>query len=133
MKVAFYTLGCKVNHYETQAMEELFKNAGYEITPFEEAADIYVVNTCTVTQISDKKSRQMLSRAHTQNPDAMVVAVGCYAETARETVPFIKTYNKPWDLVWVRVSLTKTLANGDFGDARKFLRACLLQGSYLVR
>ena len=86
MKVAFYTLGCKVNHYETQAMEELFKNAGYEITPFEEAADIYVVNTCTVTQISDKKSRQMLSRAHTQNPDAMVVAVGCYAETARETV-----------------------------------------------
>ncbi len=86
MKIAFYTLGCKVNHYETQAMEELFRKAGYEIVPFEETADIYVVNTCTVTQISDKKSRQMLSRAHTKNPDALIAAVGCYAETARETV-----------------------------------------------
>ena len=86
MRVAFCTLGCKVNHYETQAMSELFRNAGYEVVPFEEQADIYVVNTCTVTQISDKKSRQMLSRAHTQAPDALIVAVGCYAETARETV-----------------------------------------------
>ncbi len=86
MRVAFCTLGCKVNHYETQAMEELFRKAGYEIAPFEVQADIYVVNTCTVTQISDKKSRQMLSRAHTQNPNALVVAVGCYAETSRETV-----------------------------------------------
>jgi len=86
MRVAFCTLGCKVNHYETQAMEELFRKAGYEIVSFEEQADIYVVNTCTVTQISDKKSRQMLSRAHAGNPDALVVAVGCYAETSRETV-----------------------------------------------
>lgn len=86
MRVAFYTLGCKVNHYETQAMEELFRKAGYEIVPFETQADICVVNTCTVTQISDKKSRQMLSRAHTLNPNALIVAVGCYAETSRETV-----------------------------------------------
>ena len=86
MRVAFYTLGCKVNHYETQAMEELFRTAGYEVVPFEAEAEIYIVNTCTVTQISDKKSRQMLSRAHTQNPDALIVAVGCYAETAHDTV-----------------------------------------------
>lgn len=86
MKAAFYTLGCKVNYYETQAMEELFRKAGYEIVPFEESADIYVINTCTVTQISDKKSRQMISRAHKQNPSALIVAAGCYAETAREAV-----------------------------------------------
>ncbi len=86
MRVAFYTIGCKVNHYETQAMEELFRKAGYAVVPFESPAEIYVVNTCTVTQVSDKKSRQMLSRAHAQNPDALIVAVGCYAETARERV-----------------------------------------------
>ena len=86
MRVAFFTLGCKVNYYETQAMEQLFRSSGYDVVPFEEAADIYVINTCTVTQISDKKSRQMISRAHKQNPSALIVAVGCYAETARETV-----------------------------------------------
>lgn len=86
MKVAFYTLGCKVNHYETQAMEELFRSAGHEIVPFEDAADAYVVNTCTVTQISDKKSRQVISQAHRRNPDAIVAAVGCYSEVARDSV-----------------------------------------------
>lgn len=86
MKVAFYTLGCKVNHYETQAMEELFKNAGHEIVSFEDAADAYIVNTCTVTSVSDKKSRQILSQAHRRNPDALIAAVGCYAEVAKETV-----------------------------------------------
>lgn len=86
MKVAFYTLGCKVNHYETQAMEELFRNAGHEIVPFEDAADAYIVNTCTVTSIGDKKSRQILSQAHRRNPDALIAAVGCYAEVAKETV-----------------------------------------------
>lgn len=86
MKVAFYTLGCKVNYYETQAMEELFREAGYEIVEFGDPADIYVVNTCSVTQVSDKKSRQMLSRAHKMNPSALVAAVGCYSELARETV-----------------------------------------------
>ena len=77
MNVAFYTLGCKVNHYETQAMEELFRSAGHTVVPFEDVADAYIVNTCTVTQISDKKSRQMLSRAHAQAPNALIVAVGC--------------------------------------------------------
>lgn len=82
MRVAFYTLGCKVNHYETQAMEELFLAAGNEVVPFLSQADIYIINTCTVTQMSDKKSRQMLSRAHKLNPEALVVAVGCYVQTA---------------------------------------------------
>ncbi len=86
MKVAFYTLGCKVNHYETQAMEELFKSAGHEVVAFDDNADAYIVNTCSVTQISDKKSRQILSQAHRRNPDALIAAVGCYAEVAKETV-----------------------------------------------
>lgn len=85
-KVAFFTLGCKVNHYETQAMQELFAAAGYEVVPFSERAEVYVVNTCTVTQVSDQKSRHMLSRAHRQNPEALVVAVGCYAQTAADAV-----------------------------------------------
>lgn len=86
MKAAFATLGCKVNHYETEAMRELFLRAGWEIVPFTDAADVYVVNTCTVTQISDAKSRQLLSRAHRANPEALVVAVGCYAELSPEVL-----------------------------------------------
>ena len=86
MRVAFYTLGCKVNHYETAAMEELFTAAGHQVVDFSEPADAYVVNTCTVTAVADQKSRQMLSRAHAQRPDALVVAVGCYSEVAKERV-----------------------------------------------
>ncbi len=86
MRVAFYTLGCKVNHYETAAMAELFTAAGHRVVDFSEPADAYVVNTCTVTAVADQKSRQMLSRAHAQRPDALVVAVGCYSEVAREKV-----------------------------------------------
>ncbi|MBR6039403.1 MAG: tRNA (N(6)-L-threonylcarbamoyladenosine(37)-C(2))-methylthiotransferase MtaB [Clostridia bacterium] len=86
MRVAFYTLGCKVNHYETQAMEELFRSAGHTVVSFDEEADAYIVNTCTVTGVSDKKSRQILSQAHRRNPDALIAAVGCYAEVAKETV-----------------------------------------------
>lgn len=86
MRVAFYTLGCKVNHYETQAMEELFRAAGHTVVPFEDVADAYVVNTCTVTQMSDKKSRQILSQAHRRNPNAPIAAVGCYAEVAKDAV-----------------------------------------------
>lgn len=86
MRVAFYTLGCKVNHYETQAMRELFLASGWEDVPFDAPADAYIVNTCTVTQVSDQKSRHMLARAHRMNPDALVVAVGCYAQTAAESV-----------------------------------------------
>jgi len=86
VRVAFYTLGCKVNHYETQAMEELFRAAGHTVVPFEDVADAYVVNTCTVTQMSDKKSRQILSQAHRRNPNAPIAAVGCYAEVAKDAV-----------------------------------------------
>lgn len=78
--VAFLSLGCKVNAYETESIKEMFKNSGYEIRQFNEAADIYIVNTCTVTNIADRKSRQMLHRAKKLNPDAVVVAVGCYVQ-----------------------------------------------------
>lgn len=86
MKVAIYTLGCKVNHYESEAMLELFRAAGWESVAFTEKADCYIVNTCTVTAVSDKKSRQMLARAYRLNPEAVVVAVGCYAQTKPEEV-----------------------------------------------
>ena len=81
-KVAFHTLGCRVNTYETEAMTEQLRGEGYEIVPFDECADIYIINTCTVTNIADRKSRQMLHRAREMNPAAVVVAAGCYAEGA---------------------------------------------------
>ncbi|MFC0231749.1 tRNA (N(6)-L-threonylcarbamoyladenosine(37)-C(2))-methylthiotransferase MtaB [Bhargavaea ullalensis] len=80
--VAFHTLGCKVNHYETEAIWQLFKDAGYERTDFERRADVYVINTCTVTNTSDKKSRQVIRRAIRSNPDAVVCVTGCYAQTS---------------------------------------------------
>lgn len=83
-KVALHNLGCKVNAYETEAMQEMLEHAGYEIVPFQEGADIYVINTCTVTNIADRKSRQMLHRARKMNPDAVVVAAGCYVQTQAE-------------------------------------------------
>ena len=85
-KAAFFTLGCKVNQYDTEAMRELFEDAGYETVDFSEAADVYVVNTCTVTQTGDKKSRQMISRAHALSPHAPIVVAGCYAQRAPEEV-----------------------------------------------
>lgn len=84
--VAFLTLGCKVNSYETDGMKQLFLDAGYEIREFEEQADVYVINTCTVTNIADRKSRQMLHRAKKKNPDSVVVAVGCYVQAAKDTL-----------------------------------------------
>lgn len=83
-KAALHNLGCKVNAYETQAMEKLLRENGYEIVPFEEKADVYIINTCTVTNIADRKSRQMLHRAKKRNPEAVVVAAGCYVQTAKE-------------------------------------------------
>lgn len=91
--VAFYTLGCKVNQYETQAMRELFLDAGYEEAGFTERADVYVINTCSVTSLSDRKSRQMIGRARRTNPDAVIVAAGCYAQTAAEEVGNIDGVN----------------------------------------
>ncbi len=84
--VAFHTLGCKVNAYESIAMKQLFLDAGYQEVDFKERADVYVVNTCTVTGTGDQKSRQMLRRAHRTNPEACVVAVGCYSQTASQEV-----------------------------------------------
>ncbi|WP_432355205.1 tRNA (N(6)-L-threonylcarbamoyladenosine(37)-C(2))-methylthiotransferase MtaB [Sporosarcina sp. A2] len=80
--VAFHTLGCKVNHYETEAIWQLFKDAGYERTDFEKNSDVYVINTCTVTNTGDKKSRQVIRRAVRQNPDAVICVTGCYAQTS---------------------------------------------------
>ncbi|WP_438433309.1 tRNA (N(6)-L-threonylcarbamoyladenosine(37)-C(2))-methylthiotransferase MtaB [Gorillibacterium sp. sgz500922] len=80
--VAFHTLGCKVNYYETEGIWQLFKNEGYEQTDFESEADVYVINTCTVTNSGDKKSRQIIRRAVRRNPDAIVCVTGCYAQTA---------------------------------------------------
>ena len=82
-KAALHNLGCKVNAYETEAMRQLLEEAGYEIMPFAPGADVYVINTCTVTNIADRKSRQMLHRARKMNPDAIVVAAGCYVQTAQ--------------------------------------------------
>ena len=82
--VAFHNLGCKVNAYEMELMQQKFRDNGFEIVPFSEKADIYIVNTCTVTNIADRKSRQMLHRARALNPEALVVAAGCYVETDRE-------------------------------------------------
>ena len=86
IKVAFHNLGCKVNSYETEAMLAGLKKRGYVEVPFEEGADVYVINTCTVTNIADRKSRQMLHRAKAMDPDAAVVAVGCYAQAAGESL-----------------------------------------------
>jgi len=83
-KVAFYTLGCKVNQAETQGLAALFRDRGYKVIPFEETADVYVVNTCTVTREGDRKSRQVVRRAVRANPEALVVVTGCYAQVAPE-------------------------------------------------
>ena len=89
MKVAFSTLGCRVNHYESEAMAEKFIREGYEVTEFTEVADVYVINTCTVTNMGDKKSRQIISRARRLNPDAIIAVVGCYSQIAPKEVSAI--------------------------------------------
>lgn len=89
-KVAFHTLGCKVNQYETEAMAELFKKKGYEVVSENEFADIYVINTCTVTSLSDKKSRQFMRRTKTKNPDSILAVAGCYSQVSPEEVASIE-------------------------------------------
>lgn len=102
---ALHNLGCKVNSYETEAMQQLLEEAGYVIVPFSQKADVYIINTCSVTNMADKKSRQMLHRAKKQNPDAVVVAAGCYVQAAAEelkkdlSVDVIIGNNKKQDLV----------------------------------
>lgn len=83
-KAALHNLGCKVNAYETEAMQQMLVQAGYEIVPFTEKADVYVINTCSVTNMADRKSRQMLHRAKSKNPDSIVVAAGCYVQTKEQ-------------------------------------------------
>ena len=90
MKVSFYTLGCKVNQYETQAVAEAFRRSGYEIAAEEDTADVYVVNTCTVTRLADRKSRQYIRRMKKANPDAVVVIMGCYPQTNPDEVAQIE-------------------------------------------
>lgn len=85
-KAALHNLGCKVNAYETQAMQQMLEEAGYEIVSFQESADVYVINTCSVTNIADRKSRQMLSRARRRNPRAVIVAAGCYVQTGEQQI-----------------------------------------------
>lgn len=104
-KVAFHNLGCKVNSYEMDVMLQSLKDKGYEIVPFEEKADIYIVNTCTVTNIADRKSRQMLHKAKKTNPEGIVVAVGCYVQSdtegakADDAVDLLIGNNRKKDLV----------------------------------
>ena len=86
MKVAIYTLGCKVNQYETQAMEQTLRARGHEVVPFSQEADAYVVNTCSVTAVSDQKSRQVIHRVKKQHPDAVVAVCGCYSQTHADDV-----------------------------------------------
>lgn len=105
MKVALHNLGCKVNAYETEAMQELLEGHGYEIVPFKEGADIYVINTCTVTNMADRKSRQMIHRAKKMNPNAIVVAAGCYVQAKEQSgevdeyIDIIIGNNKKKDLI----------------------------------
>lgn len=91
--VSMHTLGCKVNQYETDAMQQLFVENGYEISDFEEFADVYVINTCTVTAMSDKKSRQMIRKAKKQNPNAVIAVVGCYSQQSPDEVMSIEGVN----------------------------------------
>lgn len=104
-KAALHNLGCKVNAYETEAMQQILENAGYEIVPFSEFADVYVINTCSVTNMADRKSRQMLHKAKKMNPDAIVIGAGCYVQTKEaealldDTVDIIIGNNKKHELL----------------------------------
>lgn len=104
-KAALHNLGCKVNAYETEAMQELLEQNGYEIVPFIEKADVYVINTCSVTNMADRKSRQMIHRARKKNPDAVIVAAGCYVQAQEEvgeqdkSIDIVIGNNKKKDLI----------------------------------
>lgn len=134
MKVAFATLGCRVNQYETEAMAEKFIREGYEIANFDQFADVYVINTCTVTNMSDKKSRQMIGRARRINEDAVIAVVGCYSQVQPDDVAKIQgvdvvlgTRNKGDIVYWVNrsriekkqlVAVNDVLKNRCFEDLR---------------
>lgn len=129
-RVALHNLGCKVNAYETEAMQQMLEAAGYEIVPFAPGADIYVINTCTVTNIADRKSRQMLHKAKKMNPEAVVVATGCYVQTGKEkaeadpSIDLIIGNNKKQDLVSIleqyRSDQTKTQEMIDINRTKEY-------------
>lgn len=122
MSVAAVTLGCKVNQAETDSMLDMLHEAGAEIVEFEDKADIYIVNTCSVTNVADKKSRQMLHRAHKRNPDAIVIAAGCYVQSAREVlekddaVDIIISNNKKRDITKIVIDYINVNKNGEKDD-----------------
>lgn len=113
-KAALHNLGCKVNAYETEAMQQSLENAGYEIVPFTEYADVYVINTCSVTNMADRKSRQMLHKAKKMNPEAIVVGAGCYVQTKEaqalvdDTIDIVIGNNKKHELVALLEEYEKT-------------------------
>ena len=138
MKVALHNLGCKVNAYETEAMQELLEQNGYEIVPFQEGADVYIINTCTVTNMADRKSRQMLHRAKKMNPDAIVVAAGCYVQAKEqsgevdECIDIVIGNNKKKELIEIlkeyckeRQSVKKAVIDIKIGRASCRERVCL--------
>ena len=122
MSVAAVTLGCKVNQAETDSMLDMLHEAGAEIVEFEDKADIYIVNTCSVTNVADKKSRQMLHRAHKRNPDAIVIAAGCYVQSAREVlekddaVDIIISNNKKRDITKIVIDYINVNKNSKKDD-----------------
>lgn len=129
-KVALHNLGCKVNAYETEAMQQMLEAAGYEIVPFAPGADIYVINTCTVTNIADRKSRQMIHKARKMNPDAIVVAAGCYVQAGKEkaetdmSIDLIIGNNKKQELIPLLEEFQKNRNRGqgliDIGHTREY-------------
>lgn len=118
-KAALHNLGCKVNAYETEAMQQMLEENGYEIVPFKEGADVYIINTCTVTNMADRKSRQMIHRARKMNPDAVIVAAGCYVqaqgEQVDECIDIVIGNNRKKDLIeildafWEKKSVRETV------------------------
>lgn len=118
-KAALHNLGCKVNAYETEAMQQMLEQAGYEIVPFAPGADVYVINTCTVTNIADRKSRQMLHKAKKMNPRAVVVAAGCYVQAAKEdlevdgTIDIVIGNNRKKDLVEILAEYERNHPGGE--------------------
>ena len=121
-RVALHNLGCKVNAYELEAMQEMLAGAGYEIVPFAPGADIYIINTCTVTNIADRKSRQMLHKARKMNPDAVVIAAGCYVQAQKDmgnvddAIDIVLGNNRKQDLLFILENYRK-----DQGQAKDVL------------
>ena len=141
-KAAFHNLGCKVNSYETEAMQQLLEDAGYEIVPFREGADVYIINTCSVTNVADRKSRQMLHRAKKMNPSAAVVAVGCYVQAAGaelkkdEAVDLIVGNNqkKIWYRSWMIIlQITKTAVRFWISDIHRNTKNSISAGLLTIR